>query len=498
MSDPAWARHLPAGLDPGSVDLLERRTLPAAWAANWRRTPDREVVGDRDGSWATGAELLARTAQVAGRLRAAGLQPGNRVLVSGGASVDFVVAHCAVLRCGLVAVPVNTAYTRRELEVIVADATPRAAVLESAELRSYAIEADPTLVVTDVDVDLPDGDAIGLDTAGPDDPALLPYTSGTTGRPKGALLSHGNLLASAEALRIAWRWEPDDRLILCLPLFHMHGLGVGLHGTLLTGASVILQRGFDLEDVLATAAAGDATLFFGVPTMYARLAEADGVERLGRLRLCVSGSAPLAADLHRRITERSGQVVLERYGMTETVMLVSNPYDGERRAGTVGFPLPGVDLRLDEATNEILVHGPNVFGGYLGRPDANATAFTADGWFRTGDIGEVDADGYVSIVGRAKELIITGGFNVYPREIEDVVRAHPSVIDVAVAGTPSAEWGEIVTAYVEAADDFDADDVLAFAAAQLAPYKRPRIVHRVDALPRNNLGKVLRNDLRPG
>jgi malonyl-CoA/methylmalonyl-CoA synthetase len=497
MSEAAWARHLPAGVDPGSVDLLRRRSLPAAWAANWRQTPDRDVIRDPDGSWATGAELLARTARVAGRLRAAGLQPGDRVLVSGGASIDLVVAHCAVLRSGLVAVPVNSAYTRRELDVIVADAAPRAAVLESAELRSYAVEAAPTLVVTDVDVALPDGDAIDLDTAGPDDPALLPYTSGTTGRPKGALLSHGNLLASAEALRIAWRWAPDDRLILCLPLFHMHGLGVGLHGTLLTGASAILQRAFSVEDVLATAAAGDATLFFGVPTMYARLADADGIDRLGRLRLCVSGSAPLAADLHRRITERSGQVVLERYGMTETVMLVSNPYDGERRAGTVGFPLPGVELRLDEPTSEILVRGPNVFAGYFGRPDANATAFTADGWFRTGDVGAIDADGYVSIVGRAKELIITGGFNVYPREIEDVVRAHPSVIDVAVAGTPSAEWGEVVTAYVEAAADFDPDDVLSFAAEQLAPYKRPRIVHRVDALPRNNLGKVLRNELRP-
>jgi malonyl-CoA/methylmalonyl-CoA synthetase len=189
-------------------------------------------------------------------------------------------------------------------------------------------------------------------------------------------------------------------------------------------------------------------------------------------------------------------MVLERYGMTETVMLVSNPYEGERRAGTVGFPLPGVELRLDELSREILVRGPNVFSGYLGRPDANATAFD-DGWFRTGDIGDIDDDGYVSIVGRAKELIITGGYNVYPREIEDVVRAHPSVIDVAVAGTPSAEWGEVVTAYVEAADDFDADDVLSFCVAQLAPYKRPRIVHRVTALPRNKLGKVLRNELRP-
>jgi malonyl-CoA/methylmalonyl-CoA synthetase len=337
---------------------------------------------------------------------------------------------------------------------------------------------------------------VTLDAAASADPALLPYTSGTTGAPKGALLSHGNVLASAEALRLAWRWVPDDRLILCLPLFHMHGLGVGIHGTLLSGASMILQRGFDADAVLAASAAGDATLFFGVPTMYARVAEAEGLDRLGALRLCVSGSAPLNAELHRKIASRSGQVVLERYGMTETVMLVSNPFDGERRPGTVGFPLPGVDLRIDES-GEILVRGPNVFAGYFGRLDATAESFTDDGFFRTGDIGALDDDGYLSIVGRSKELIITGGYNVYPREVEDVLRAHPSVVDAAVVGTPSAEWGETVTAYVEATDAFDGPELVAFAAGQLAPYKKPRAVYRVDALPRNKLGKVLRDELRP-
>ncbi len=231
--------------------------------------------------------------------------------------------------------------------------------------------------------------------------------------------------------------------------------------------------------------------------MYARLAAAPDLGPLRRLRLCVSGSAPLAADLHARIAERTGHAVLERYGMTETVMLVSNPVDGERRPGTVGLPLPGVDVRLDPASDEILVRGPNVFAGYWRRPDATAAVFTEDGWFRTGDVGAWDDAGYLAIVGRAKELIITGGYNVYPREIEDVLRAHPGVGDVAVVGTPSPEWGEVVTAYVEPGPGFDAAAVLAWAAERLAPYKRPRLVHAVDALPRNAMGKVVRDRLAP-
>jgi malonyl-CoA/methylmalonyl-CoA synthetase len=493
----SWTRHLPPGVDPATVDLVERVSLPAVWAANWRAAPDREVVHDPDAGWVTGGELLARSAHVAGRLAAAGLRTGDHVLLSGGSSADFVVTHCAALRMGLVVVPVNSAYTKRELAAIMADAKPRGAILEAPRLRAWAHELAPDIVATGIDVDLPDGEAPALDAMTASDPALLPYTSGTTGTPKGALLSHGNLLASAEATRIAWRRGPDDRLILCLPLFHVHGLGVGLHGVLLSGGSAILQPSFDPDAVL-TAAAADATLFFGVPTMYARLAEAPGAERLGALRLCCSGSAPLSADLHRAIGERCGQTILERYGMTETLMLVSNPYDGERRPGTVGFPLPGVELRLHEPSNEILVRGPAVFGGYFNRPEANAEAFDADGWFATGDIGHVDDDGYVSIVGRAKELIITGGFNVYPREVEDVLRAHSSVGDVAIVGTPSDEWGETVTAYVETEDpDFDPDALLAYAADQLVAYKRPRLIHRVDALPRNRLGKVLRHELEP-
>ena len=309
------------------------------------------------------------------------------------------------------------------------------------------------------------------------------------------LLTHGNLLAGAESVRRAWHWGSDDTLILSLPLFHMHGLGVGIHGSLLAGSTLLLQRGFDPERVLA--ACSDATMFFGVPTMYARLVDADGVDRLAALRLCVSGSAPLSADLHRRVEQRTGQVVLERYGMTETLMLVSNPYEGERRPGTVGLPLPGVELRLDAGSGEILVRGPNVFGSYLDLPDATAEAFTDDGFFRTGDIGELDEAGYLRIVGRAKELIITGGYNVYPREVEDVLRSHPSVIDAAVAGTPSEEWGEVVTAYIVSDDELDVDSLAALAERELAPYKRPRLFHRVDELPRNAMGKVQRERLSP-
>jgi malonyl-CoA/methylmalonyl-CoA synthetase len=496
MTEPAhWSRHLPDGVDPASVDLLRRVNLPAAWATNWRAAPNRPVLCDVDGTWATGADLLARTETVAGRLAAAGLTAGDRVVVSGSSSVALVVAHCAALRMGLVVVPVNAAYSEREIEAIVTDARPRGAMVDRTEMQGWLRELGVE-VVTGVDVDLPDGPPPVLDAAASDDPALLPYTSGTTGRPKGALLSHGNLLASAEAILLAWRWTADDRLILCLPLFHMHGLGVGVHGTLLAGASAVLQDRFDVESVLSVAESGDATMFFGVPTMYTRLAEANGAERLGRLRLCVSGSAPLSPEMHRRIEQRCGQRIVERYGMTETVMLVSNPYDGERRAGAVGFPFPGVELRFSPTNDEIEVRGPNVFAGYFERPDATAESFTDDGWFRTGDIGAVDDDGYVSIVGRAKELIISGGYNVYPREIEDLLRAQPGVVDAAVVGTLSDEWGEVVTAYLEGPADLDADAVVAAVADELVPYKRPRIVHRVDALPRNAMGKVVRADLR--
>jgi malonyl-CoA/methylmalonyl-CoA synthetase len=497
VAPPEWARHLPAGLEPEAVDLLARRTLPAAWAANWRSAPDAPVVCDERG-WLTNTDLDRRSRTVAGRLAGAGLGAGDRVVMSAATSVDLVVAHVAALRLGLVVVPVNGAYRAREIGHIVGDCSPAACIVDAARTELFAATVDDGCLVTTPAVDLPDADAPRLDAGEADDLALLCYTSGTTGVPKGAMLTHANTLASCEALRLAWRWTAADRLVLALPLFHVHGLGIGLHGTLLCGASVVLLPRFDPDAVLDAAREHEATLFFGVPTMYARLAASDRVAELARLRLCVSGSAPLPAALHDDLTRQAGIRVLERYGMTETLMNVSNPYDGERRAGTVGFPLPGVEVRLDESSAEILLRGPNVFPGYWEREDATRAAFTADGWFRSGDIGARDPDGYLRIVGRAKELIITGGYNVYPREVEDVLLEHPAVAEVAVVGEPSDEWGEVVVAVVVPGphgEEEDPDALLAFAAEQLAPYKRPRRVRYVTALPRNALGKVVRGEL---
>ncbi len=496
----AWAAHLPAGTDADDVDLLAAGNLPRAWTRHWATSPSRTAVADDDG-WITGGELEDRSRRVAARFAAAGLAPGDRILVSSAASVPLVVAHVAALRLGLVVVPANTAYRARELAHLVGDAAPAAAVIDDRERASWVSDAagaaGTPLLLVGPDVALPDGPDPILDTAGLHDPALIAYTSGTTGAPKGAVLSHANLLASAEALALAWRWTPDDRLVLALPLFHLHGLGVGLHGTLGVGASVVLRRSFAVDDVLDRITAERASLFFGVPTMWSRLAASARADELAGLRLGVSGSAPLPAELHRAIEAASGQRVIERYGMTETVMNVSNPYDGERRAGTVGLPLPGVEVRLDDGTDEILLRGPNVFAGYRGRPDATAEAFTHDGWFRSGDVGSFDPDGYLRIIGRRKELIISGGFNVYPREVEDVLRTHPAVADAAVVGAPHPDWGEEVVGVIEATGPVDTDAVLAHAATQLAGYKRPKRLVVVDALPRNALGKVVKADLGP-
>jgi len=506
-------------------DLLAEGTLPAAWAARWRESPGGRAVADGLRGWITNAELDEVTARGASRLRQGGLSPGDRIIVSGATNAELVVVHVSALRAGLTVVPVNPALTRPEFDSLLDAAQPRAVVAEGdVELSDdhdlvdwadeWATSSGPltfeqtvggfvdALTSTSTSTSTSTPTSTSLDAARPEDVALLAFTSGTTGRPKGVPLTHANLLAGAEALRRAWAWTPDDCLLLSLPLFHMHGLGVGVHGTLLAGASVALFERFDPEQILEAASRPESTLFFGVPTMYSRLVDAPGVERLASLRLCVSGSAPLSAELHRRMQAATGQVVLERYGMTETVMLTSNPLDpadGDRKAGAVGRPLPGVALRIDPGTDEIEVTGPNVFGGYLDNPDADAVAFTDDGWFRTGDIGRIDDEGALRIVGRAKDLIITGGYNVYPAEIEEVLRACPGVAEAAVAGIPSPEWGEIVVAYVEltGAADFDEQVVQAWCATRLVAYKRPRSIQVVDALPRNALGKIQRDRLPP-
>ncbi len=335
-----------------------------------------------------------------------------------------------------------------------------------------------------------------MDASEPGDPAMIAYTSGTTGRPKGAVLSHANLLAGAQALVEAWGWTPADRLVLALPLFHMHGLGVGVNGTLLAGASAVVLPAFSPDAVADAVRDHDATMFFGVPTMWARLAASPRLPELAALRLLVSGSAPLPPDLFEAVRSATGQAPLERYGMSETVMLAANPLHGERRAGTVGRPLPGVEIRLADGGG-VEVRGPNVFAGYWRQRAATEAAFTADGWFRTGDLGEWDEAGHLRLVGRASELIITGGYNVYPREVEDALRTHPAVDDVAVVGAPDPEWGEVVVAYVVEREPVSDEALAAHLADRVAPYKRPRRWRRVDELPRNAMGKLVRADLPP-
>jgi malonyl-CoA/methylmalonyl-CoA synthetase len=507
-----WREHLPAGSDLKVEDLTARGSLPAAWADVWAADPSAPIiydVGAGDAArWISAGELDDRTRRAALTLRDMGLGPGDRLLWCTGSSLPAVVVNIAALRAGLVVVPTNAAYTARELAHIVGDVRPVAAVVDDPDRARWVAEAATApLPVMSADLQLVAGgprageksgtaampDADRLDASAPQDPALIAYTSGTTGAPKGAVLSHGNVLANSESVSVAWRWEPEDRLVHALPIFHGHGLCVALYTSLLRGSSVVLLPRFDAEAVLDACAAHQATMFFGVPTMYHRLAGSARVGELSRLRLAVSGSAPLAAELHGRILEDGGTDVLERYGMTETLMTISNPYDADRRPGTIGFPFPGVDVDFDG--EEILVRGPTVFGGYWERPAATAERL-ADGWFRTEDLAVVD-DGYVSIKGRASDLIVSGGYNVYPVEVEDVLLMHPAVAEAAVTGTPSDEWGEAVTAWVVTdGRPPTSEELLTFAAGLLAPYKRPRRVHFVDELPRNAMGKVRRVDLR--
>jgi malonyl-CoA/methylmalonyl-CoA synthetase len=488
----AWSRHVPGA---GPIDLLAEESLPRAWTARWREAPSQVVAAAPGGRALTAAQLEEESRAAAMRLAGAGLVAGDRIVLSAAASIEVIVAYVAAHRLGLVVVPVNTAYGADEIAHIVRNTTPAAAIVDDAGRGAAITATRAECRIFGCDVAGPAVADAELDQSTRDTPALICHTSGTTGLPKGAVLTTGNLLASAQAVQLAWRWSPEDRLALMLPLFHLHGLGVGLNGTLVAGASVLVLGGFDMAALRDGVDELGATMFFGVPTMYHRLAGSPLGECLRRLRLCISGSAPLPADLHERLAENTGQQVLERYGMTETVMLLSNPYDGERRPGTVGFALPGVQVRLAASSAEIEVRGPNVFAGYWGLPDATTASFTDDGWFRTGDLGAWDDDGYLRIVGRSKELIISGGYNVYPREVEDVLRAHPAVADVAVVGQPSAEWGETVVAVVVRNGPVEADELTTFCAPRLAPYKRPRAVRFVDDLPRNALGKVLRDQL---
>lgn len=477
--------------------------------------------------------LRERVEGFARALVAWGLRAGDRVALFLDNEPTFVVAYLGAQLAGGIVVLVNTQYRQVELRHIMADAAVRLCVTDPAGARELL-----RITPTDLEALIVAGEPDGLRTLGEqsikchsvvdfvaqggevtsnalamlagDAPAVIGYTSGTTGRAKGALLLHRHLIANVTAVTTAWRWAAADRLLLTLPLFHTHGLMVGLHGTLFTGGSVVLRRKFDAADVVEMLR-DDAsiTLFFGVPTMYARLlAEVERRGVPGHLpRLFVSGSAPLSAQTFVEFERVFGQRILERYGMTETGMNLTNPYDGERRPGTVGGPFPGQEARVvDVGTRqplhageigEIEVRGPNVFSGYWNRPDATAEAFDSDGWFKTGDLGWVSEDGWYTITGRARELIISGGYNIYPREVEDVLAAHPAVAEVAVVGAYDPDLGEQVVAVVAPREGHapSAGDLITFCRERLASYKKPRQVIFVEGLPRNALGKVQKHVL---
>jgi malonyl-CoA/methylmalonyl-CoA synthetase len=460
------------------------------WAGQWAAHPDAPVLVDGWGAARVvdAATLNGRTAALAGALAERGVSPGDRVLWCARATISSIEALVAVLRVGAVVVPLSPSATGSEIDHVVGDAAPVLAICDRE--RPDAFGAGPLVLLVE-EVARAAGRATPV--AGPARPpgadALIVYTSGTTGKPKGAVHTHASLLAGVSALRVAWQWEPEDRLVLCLPLFHVHGLCAGLFGSLTAGASTVVFDRFDESAILAGAPA--STLFFGVPTMYHRLAASGRASELAGLRLCVSGSAPLAPDLWHRLAG-DGVTVLERYGMTETLLTLSNPLLGERRPGSVGLPLPGVEAALDDADEqgigELFVRGASLCRGYW-----NRDSFAPGDWFATGDLVSVAGDGYVTVRGRRTELIITGGHNVYPAEVEAVLLRHPGVIEAAVVGVPSAEWGETVVAFV--VGDPDLASLQELAAAELAPFKCPREVRLISALPRNALGKVVRGEL---
>ncbi|WP_043734526.1 acyl-CoA synthetase [Streptomyces zinciresistens] len=448
-------------------------------------------------------------ASAAGAL-AARIGGAGAVAVWATPSLETAVAVTAALEAGVAAVPLNPRSGEKELGHILADCAPDAVLAAPGDELPDALAG-----LARVDVDVRDGGPLPAPRSADEDPALIVYTSGTTGPPKGAVIPRRAVAHTLDALADAWRWTGDDVLVHGLPLFHVHGLVLGVLGPLRRGGSVRHLGRFSPEGV-ARALDEGATMLFGVPTMYHRIAQAlpadPGLARsLGGARLLVSGSAALPVHDHERITAATGRRVVERYGMTETLMNTSVRADGEPRAGTVGVPLPGVELRLveedgtplaaydGESVGEIQVRGPNLFTGYLNLPDATRAAFTPDGWFRTGDMAVRDPDGYVRIVGRkATDLIKSGGYKIGAGEIENALLEHPGVREAAVTGEPDADLGERIVAWVVPADPQappSAEELADHVAARLAPHKRPRRVHHLDALPRNDMGKIMKRAL---
>ena len=456
--------------------------------------------------------LNAMAAQMAGVLSNSGLKPGDRVAVQVDKSIANVALYLGALYAGGVYVPLNTAYTADEVAYFLEDAQPTVFVCDPEKQSSLGAVADRAGVSAMLTLDREGGGTL-IDAARQtplttsvqprhrDDLAVILYTSGTTGRSKGAMLTHGNLASNALALNTLWGFTGKDVLLHALPVFHIHGLFVALHTAMLSGCEILFQKAFNAEEVRRTLP--KASVMMGVPTFYTRLLAAEGfnAEECAHMRLFISGSAPLTEETFKAFEARAGHRILERYGMSEAGMIASNPLEGERLAGTVGFALPDVAIRIaggDEphAPGEVEIKGPNIFKGYWRNSEKTAEAFTPDGYFRTGDIGALDEEGRLTLMGRSKDLIIAGGYNIYPKEIEQVLDALPGVAESAVIGVPHPDMGEGIVAVLAAEAALLSDDRLQQAMAPLARFKHPRRFEWVDALPRNAMGKVQKQALR--
>ena len=465
-------------------------------------------------------ESIDRTARY---LQNLGIEPGDRVALQLTKSIEFILLHLATIRLGAITLPLNLSYPPDELKYFLDDSGAKLFfALESAKEKIQSILPE-----------LPDlQECVYLNPSRPEkfqsivanypqsisnfpisdlsNTAVIIYTSGTTGRPKGAEITHGNLISNIESLHTIWGWQADDVLLHVLPIFHVHGLFVALHGALHAGATTLMAREFDPQRTLQMLSSGQCTVFMGVPTIHKRLLDVPNAENfdLSRMRLITSGSDRLPDEVFTAYKKTFGYTLLERYGMTETGMNCSNPLEGERRIGSVGFPLPGTEVRFvdsesrallpDGEIGELELRGPNVFKSYWKQPGKTSESFSADGWFKTGDLGFRSDDGYITLCGRSKDLIISGGLNIYPPEVERVLVEHPAVNTCAVIGCPDVEWGEKVTAVVvlEKTKSVTGEELIRFCREKLAPYKTPKSIIFMDDLPRNAMGKVQKRQLR--
>ena len=482
---------------------------------------DAVAIQTEDGLNYSWRDLDRASAMMANLLDSLGLQRGDRVAVQVEKSVEAVILYLATLRAGYVFLPLNTAYQSAEIEYFIGNAVPAVVVCSSKNFgwvskmafkagtqNVFSLDDNRTGSLLDRAAHCSDQHEVAIMQEA--DLAAILYTSGTTGRSKGAMLSHGNLLSNALVLKAYWGWQAGDVLIHALPIFHVHGLFVALHGALFNGSKMIWCAKFDPKFVIEKMP--EATVFMGVPTLYVRLLNDTGLGKsaVRNMRLFVAGSAPLLIETFNEWQMRTGHTILERYGMSETAMLTSNPYDttkSDRRGGTVGFALPGVDLRVQDddgralGINEIggiQVKGPNVFKGYWRMPEKTKEEFTPDGFFKTGDVGKIDERGYITIVGRSKDLIISGGYNVYPAEIEGYINDLPGVLESALVGVPHPDFGEVGVAVVvaKAGATFKPETIITALKSKLANFKIPKHCYVVAELPRNTMGKVQKNLLR--